>query len=171
MAKIKKTPPNIDLIDLKEVSNSQLKRILALNNQFAKETSKLDIARLEFMIENAHSAIAITPDIAFFLAYDENSEYDGTHFTYLKQKHNNFLYLDRIVVKKSEQGMGIGSGLYEVLLEIAEELEVDKILCEVNINPVNEASVGFHENFGFDAIEDKIIDETGKEVRYYQYEL
>ena len=166
MAKIKRTQAPNELFELIDASNSQKKKFLALNNQFARETSKLDMARFEFMIENAIAAIAISPDIAFFLAYDENSNYDGEHFQYLKTKFKNFLYLDRIIVKKSEQAMGIGTSLYEGLFEIAEDLNIEQILCEVNILPLNEASLSFHDALGFETIEDKIIEPNVKTVRY-----
>lgn len=170
MAKIKRTDAPVDLIDLQDTSNSQIKKILHLNNQFAKECSKLDIERLEFMIEEAFAAIAISPDIAFFLAYNENSKYDGVHYTYLKEKFENFIYLDRIIVKKAEQGMGIGTSLYECLFELTEEAGAESILCEVNVEPPNDISHEFHLALGFEEIEDRQISDD-KIVRYYKYDL
>lgn len=171
MAKIKKTEAQIELIDLIAASNSQKKKFLALNNQFARETSKLDLQRFEFMIENSIAAFAISPDIGFFLAYDEKSKYDGIHFQYLKKKFKNFIYLDRIVVKKSEQGLGVGTSLYECLFEIAEDADIEYILCEVNIEPMNEISIEFHDMLGFETIEDRKIEEINKTVRYLKYKI
>lgn len=171
MAKIKKTEAQIELIDLIAASNSQKKKFLALNNQFSRETSKLDAAKFEIMIENSIAAFAIAPDIGFFLAYDEKSNYDGIHFQYLKRKFKNFIYLDRIIVKKSEQGLGIGTSLYECLFDIAEDAGIENILCEVNIEPLNEVSIEFHSMLGFEDIEDRKIEEIGKTVRYLKYKI
>lgn len=170
MAKIKRTEAENELFDIKDCSNSRLKKLVHLNNQFSKETSKLELENFEEMVASSFCAIGIAPEIGFILAFDENSNYDGDHFQYFKAKYDNFLYIDRIIVGRNFQGQGIGTSFYEILLEIAQEESKDLLVCEVNIEPLNEISIEFHENFGFEAIEEKSL-ENGKTVRYYSYEV
>lgn len=170
MAKIKRTEAENELFDIKDCSNSRLKNLLNLNNQFSKETSKLDLEKFEEMVANSFCAIAIAPEVGFILAFDENSNYNGAHFQYFKTKYENFLYIDRVIVGRNFQGQGIGTSFYEIILEIAEEEGKDLLVCEVNIDPPNDISIEFHENFGFEAIEEKTLD-NGKTVRYYSYEV
>ena len=170
MAKIKRTSAPLNLIDINDASNHQFKKLTALNNVFATETSLLTTDKLEKMAANAFCALAITPDIGMLIAFDENADYDSENFLYLKSIEKDFVYIDRVMVHKQHQGMGIGTGFYETLIEMAAEEGKTKLLCEVNIDPENEISIAFHEGMGFEAIGEKTLS-NGKTVRYYSYEI
>ena len=170
MAKIKRTPPPIDLIDINETSNHQIKKLVTLNNRFAAETSRLEVGALEEMAKIAFCAYAISPDIGLLLAFDENADYQNENFNNLKELTNNFIYIDRVIINKEYWGMGLGSAFYDILSELAQEANKDKLVCEVNIEPLNEDSIAFHEALGFSPIGEKELS-NGKTVRYYQLEL
>ncbi len=170
MAKIKFTEAQSDLFDIRDCSNSQIKKLVHLNNQFARETSKIDAAKMVELANKSFCAIGISPEVGFILAFDEKADLEGENHSYLKTKFDNFLYIDRIIVGKNFQGQGFGTAFYEIVLELAEEAGKELLLCEVNIDPPNDISIEFHENFGFEAIEERVLN-NGKTVRYYKYEV
>lgn len=170
MAKIKKTEATNDIIEIFSASNSHKKKLLALNNKFSKETSTLTMEQLEEMANNAYCAIGIAPDVALLIAFDETSEYQNPNFEYFKTKFDKFIYIDRIIVNRNFQGQGIASNFYEEMLELAKETEHKIICCEIKIDPINDASIAFHENFGFKANEEKVL-ENGTSIVYYYFEI
>lgn len=170
MAKIKRTSAPLNLIDINDASNQQFKKLTSLNNGFASETSVLSVEQLEKMAGAAFCALAITPDVGMLIAFDENADYDSENFKYLKSIEKDFIYIDRIIINKQHQGMGIGTGFYETLIEMAQEEGKAKLLCEVNIDPENEISIAFHEGMGFEVIGERTLT-NGKTVRYYSFEI
>ena len=66
--------------------------------------------------------------------------------------------VDRIAIKDTYRRQGLGSMLYEKTIEIAEYLELDTC-CEVNTLPRNDASLSFHERFGFREVGTKDYDD------------
>ena len=63
--------------------------------------------------------------------------------------HDAFLYIDRIVVGRAYQRAGLGAALYADLLEFAAQRGVERLVCEVDIEPLNVASDAFHRRRGF----------------------
>lgn len=171
MAKIKHTHAEPELIDLKECSNSQFKKMLHLNNHFARETSGLFTTKFEKMIEQSFAAIAIAPEIAMLIAFDQDADYDNPNFKFFKSKFDDFIYIDRVIVAKAEQGKGIATALYDILFEMAQEAGQTNIVCEINTMPANEASSAFHDAMGFEQIGEAVLDNGLREVAYLHLEL
>ena len=75
---------------------------------------------------------------------------------FFNSKDDPFLCIDRIAIKDTYRRQGLGSMLYEKL-EMAEYLEYK--CCEVNTLPRNDASLSFHERFGFREVGTKDYDD------------
>ncbi|MCH2263677.1 MAG: GNAT family N-acetyltransferase [SAR86 cluster bacterium] len=89
--------------------------------------------------------------IGFVLCMREGQSYQSENYKYLTSRFSNFLYIDRIAIKKEYRRRGLGEKIYLELVSIAEKLGLD-ILCEVNTRPRNDASLLFHEKMGFEEI-------------------
>ncbi len=150
-----------EITDLSEQSAAALR---TLNNAFAKETSFLDEADWARLTEMARFAFT-TPD-AFIIAFDQGAAYDSPNFLWFRDRFERFVYIDRVVVAASAHGQGLGRKLYEKLFEDAKAAGYPCVLAEVNTNPPNPGSIGFHAKMGFDAVED-VTWSPEKSVRYF----
>jgi len=137
--------------------------VLALNNAHAVETSVLDAGTLRRMIATAHVAVAVGAD-AFLIAFDESANYDSANFTWFRDRHARFVYVDRIVVSPAARGRGLARRLYAHLFDTARASGRDLIACEVNVTPPNLASDAFHAAMGFQEV--GRADRGPKTVRY-----
>ena len=61
------------------------------------------------------------------------------------------MYVDRIAIQENHQRKGLGKLIYNKVIELGKELEVN-ITCEVNTIPRNEPSLAFHAGFGFEEV-------------------
>lgn len=64
-------------------------------------------------------------------------------------KFGQFLYIDRVVVSTPHRGRGLGNKLYGDVFASARNNDAIRITCEFDIEPINEASRGFHQRYGF----------------------
>ena len=55
--------------------------------------------------------------IGFVICFRENSEYKSPNYNYFKNKEENFLYIDRVVIKDSYRRRGVGTYLYAHLYQ------------------------------------------------------
>ena len=153
------------ITDLSAQSSNALN---ALNNAFAKETSFLDEGDWARLTGMARFAFA-TPD-AFIVAFDQDADYDSPNFLWFRDRFERFVYIDRVVVAASAHGQGLGRKLYEKLFADAKAAGYPCVLAEVNTNPPNPGSIGFHAKMGFEAVED-VTWSPDKSVRYFARSL
>jgi predicted GNAT superfamily acetyltransferase len=85
----------------------------------------------------------------FLLVLQEGARYDSPNYLWFSQHFPHFLYIDRVVVAGSAQGLGVGRLLYEDLFRFANLRGPGMIACEFDVDPPNLASQRFHERFGF----------------------
>lgn len=142
----------------------------ALNNAFAAETSYLEAEDWEGLVDRARFALAAMPDQAFLLAFDQKPAEVSPNFDWFAARYSGFVYVDRVVVAASAQGLGLGRALYEQLLVEARAVGFQRVACEVNIDPPNPGSLAFHERLGFAGVGEARL-ANGKTVRYFVQEL
>ena len=140
--------------------------ILTLNNQSVRETSHLQRSTLDAMIASARVAICVEPAAAFLLAFAEDDAYDGRHFHWFRERYDQFLYIDRVVVGDRHRRAGLGRSLYADLFRRAEHLGQKRVVCEVNATPPNPTSDAFHAAFGFKPVGSATMNGGSKVVRY-----
>lgn len=158
----------IRLTSLKSAIRSVRQACLNLNQSHQVETSSLDEARFESLIHQAYMAIGGATGEALLLAFGPDSPYDGQHFQWFRARFKGFIYIDRIIIDPDCRGHGLARQLYGQLIETARAEGFQSLVCEVNIKPMNQASIDFHEKMGFDPLAENIISDN-KSVRYYQY--
>ena len=77
--------------------------------------------------------------------------YRSLNFQWFKARYSAFVYIDRVVVAPSMQGRGVGYALYDDLRRRVGG-DTPRIVCEVNIRPLNARSLRFHARFGFQPV-------------------
>lgn len=109
------------------------------------------------------------PDAAALLiTFDQDAAYHGPNFLWFQARRPRFVYIDRIVVADSHRGRGLARKLYRDLFERASVAGHDRIVCEVNLEPLNPGSDGFHAKMGFQGFGRTGLEPGGKAVRYYK---
>ena len=144
--------------------------MLGLNNVHAAETSRLDAGRLDRMLEAAFAVDTVGRLDAFLIAFDQDAAYDSPNFAWLRARHSRFVYVDRIVTAAACRGRGHAAGLYKALFDHARAAGHDQVLCEVNVDPPNPGSDGFHDRMGFGEVGRAALP-GGKVVRYLRRPL
>jgi len=147
------------------------RRVLALNNEHAKELSWLDADRLVALVGLAFLARRIGAVDAFLLAFDQDADYDSPNFLWFRSRYPRFVYVDRIVVAPSARGRGHARRLYDDLFHHALRCGHERVVCEVNREPPNPASDAFHATLGFSEVGLAAIHGGSKTVRYLAREL
>ena len=93
------------------------------------------------------------------------------NFNWFKEHRESFVYIDRIIVAASARGQGLARMLYGDLFGAAQQAGQDRVVCEVNIEPPNPASVAFHAAMGFAGVGQATIHNGTKTVRYFEKTL
>ena len=145
---------------------THLTALLALNNAHATELSWLEPDRLQAMLAGAFMARGIGDAEALLIAFDQDAAYDGANFLWFRAQYPRFVYVDRIVTAPEARGRGHARRLYDALFEAARAAGHDRIVCEVNVQPPNAASMAFHESLGFAEVGRAAIDGGRKTVAY-----
>lgn len=142
--------------------------VLALNNLHAAETSLLDAAALQRLLDAAFRVETVGDVDAFLIALDQDADYDSPNFLWLRKRHRRFVYVDRVVTAVAARGHGHAAGLYQRLFTQATAAGHDRVLCEVNLVPANPGSDAFHARLRFEEIGRATLPGGAKTVRYLQ---
>ena len=146
----------MDLISLKKpLKEDQVNGMHSLNQENIPEVGDVsDLVDFQLLLDFSEHILCLKDKgvvIGFVLCMREGQSYQSENYKYLTSRFSNFLYIDRIAIKKEYRRRGLGEKIYLELVSIAEKLGLD-ILCEVNTRPRNDASLLFHEKMGFEEI-------------------
>ena len=134
------------------ISSEFLKEVYNLNQEHTPEVGSLSsIEYLQELIKLSSNNFYISfknKIIGFMICFREESEYKSKNYKFFTKNKSKFLYIDRIAVKSDYRRNGIGRSLYALISSIAIDKEIP-LCCEVNIQPLNQISIDFHENLGF----------------------
>jgi predicted GNAT superfamily acetyltransferase len=83
----------------------------------------------------------------FAIAIARGTDYDSDNYRWFSERYERFLYLDRIAVAATHRRHGVGGALYDAMEATAAPL--GRMVCEVNVEPLNEVSLAFHRARGY----------------------
>ena len=135
---------------LRAVAPADWPAVLALNEESVSELSPLDVERLRYLLGCTHRALVAEDDgelAAFALAIAPASDYDSRNYAWFGERFERFLYLDRIAVASAHRRRGIGARIYDEMERAAREF--GRMVCDVNLEPRNDASLAFHHARGY----------------------
>lgn len=151
--------------------------VLALNNAAVPAVSELDEAVLDQLVGWAESvSVVAAPDddhdiVAFLVCLSgPGLPYTSDNYAWLSRRYPSFLYVDRVVVRPGGKGAGVGQALYHRIVAAGRH-RFPVLVAEVNTRPRNEASLRFHERFGFRPVGRAQTDAGAKEVLYLELSL
>ena len=126
-----------------------------LNHSVVDLTSPMDAERIQQLHAMSSYHRVIVQDsqvVAFLLVLGPDCGYDSMNYQWFDQRYDEFSYIDRIVVKDGFRAQGLGTILYEDLFAWAINQKIRNIVCEYNVEPLNEASRKFHSALGFQEV-------------------
>src|SRR5271168_3231485 len=135
---------------LRDVTQADRPRLLELNAESVQMLSELDDQRLDFILELARRSLVAELDgeiAGFAIAIAQGTGYDSDNYRWFSERYERFLYLDRIAIDAGWRRHGLGGALYEAMEATAAPL--GRMVCEVNVEPLNEVSLAFHRARGY----------------------
>ena len=131
---------------------ARLAAVLALNNAAVPATSELDESSLTRLVAMCQFAIVVMMEDdsvgGFCLTFLPDADYASLNYRWFAERYELFSYLDRIVVREDLRNGGLGAAIYAEL-ERRMAGVVPWLFCEVNVKPLNAASLRFHHRIGF----------------------
>ena len=142
----------------------QLKSIYDLNQVNTPKVGPLEsINHLKKLIELSAYNLLVQDDdeiVGFIICMREGCAYQSENYKFFTKRLKKFLYVDRIAIDINHRREGLGKSIYADIFKLA-KIESLPIALEVNIEPVNQPSLDFHEKLGFDRIgEKKFVDHS-----------
>jgi predicted GNAT superfamily acetyltransferase len=138
--------------EIRDAGPADFSAVLQLNAEWVHFTSALDeLALAQLHQQSPYHRVAVLDGcvVAFLLAMREGSDYASPNYRWFDERGGSFLYVDRVIVDVSAQGSGIARMLYDDLIAFARDSSVDRIVCELDVDPPNLASARFHDGYGF----------------------
>lgn len=160
-------------IAIRDVRDNDLDAVMALNNGAGQGILPLDAEQIRFFIREAEyfRVAEVEGDVVgFLIAMLPDAPYTSSNFLWFRQRHAQFLYVDRIVVAGSRRGAGLGRIFYADVTSYA-ETRVPLLCCEVFLEPRNDAALLFHGTYGFQEVGQHAMTESGRKVSMLAKEL
>ena len=106
----------------------------------------------------------------FLIGLTDKLNYKSENYLWFSKRYSSFMYVDRIVIQEDSLGLGLGTMLYNDLIDYSKN-RFKNIICEYNIKPMNLVSKKFHEKFGFKRVGNQKTEGGTKEVLMMEYSL
>lgn len=141
---------------LRPVEFADLPRVVELNDAASPAvpiTPPADMERLLALSSLALVGVDYRDEVVgFVIALESGSHYESENYRYFEDRGAPHVYVDRIVVDPANRRSGLGRLLYGAVFEHARKAGCPQVTCEVNIEPPNPESLGFHARLGFERV-------------------
>jgi predicted GNAT superfamily acetyltransferase len=125
--------------------------VLAWNAANVEVLSPLDEDELVELLGCSESGSVIVHqgrDVGFVITVATEAAYESENYRWFADRHDRFVYLDRIVIDASARRTGLATRVYEELEADAAQ-RVPVFCLEVNVEPPNGPSLAFHAARGY----------------------
>lgn len=144
-------------VELSAVTDADLDELVALNQANVPHVGALDRSRLERIVEECSLALAARDPhgspagrlVGMVLVLGPGAAYDSPNYRWFAERYPAFRYVDRIAVAEGGVRRGLGRRLYRAVFDHARAAGAPVVCAEVNLDPPNPVSVGFHTALGF----------------------
>ena len=102
--------------------------------------------------------------VGFVLCLLPSTQYGSPNYAWFGSRYHRFLYIDRIAVAETHRNRGIGSELYDRVVQEANRLRWP-VAAEVSSQPLNAGSMRFHARHHFEAV--GTLEHPGKTVTMF----
>src|SRR5215469_14016193 len=137
---------------LVEPGPADLDVLLALSNAHEKEIGIFTKEAFAELVALSFRTRMTGERDAFLIALSEHAPEIAPNWRWFAARFPRFVYIDRVVVAEDSRKRGLGSLLYNDVMEAARGAGHTRLCCEVNIDPPNPGSDAFHTKMGFEEI-------------------
>ncbi|MFT7600452.1 MAG: putative GNAT superfamily acetyltransferase [Acidimicrobiales bacterium] len=127
--------------------------VLTLNADNVPEVGDMDASKLALFESMAPFFRVVEVDGKVVGALvgltEESTAYGSPNYAWFSERHDNFAYIDRVMLAETTRGQGWGPALYDQFAEWATSSDRHLLCAEVNTVPDNPRSIRFHELYGF----------------------
>ncbi len=147
-------------IQIRDANPADYPSVLSLNATSVEYLSPLDGERLahlagqscQFQVAERGGEV-----IGFILALANGADYDSLNYRWFATQYQQFVYIDRIVVRSDCRGLGLARQFYQELEAWARQHAMVRLTCEVDVEPPNAASLAFHDKAGFEEVGRQVV--------------
>ena len=153
-------------IAIRDVRESELDSVVALNNAAGATILPLDASRMRDFFQHAAYFRVAEADghlAGFLIALREDAPYASPNFLWFRERYPQFVYIDRIVIAQRYRGLGLGRIFYSDAISYA-EVRVPLLACEVFLEPPDDVSVLFHGTYGFQEVGQQVMPTVNRRV-------
>ncbi len=127
--------------------------VLAINEANVPAVGEMDITKLELFAEIAEwlKVVEIEGEVVGLLVglTEGQERYKSPNYAWFSERHDSFIYVDRIAIGEGARNQGLGAKLYDAFAEWGRESGRPVMSAEVNTIPDNPGSHRFHQRYGF----------------------
>ena len=142
-----------DGLKIRKAEEKDYPFILRVNEENVEVLSPMDEGRIREFSEWAELfliAEAGDEPVAFLIGLREGlAAYDSENYLWFSRNYEKFLYIDRIVIDVPYRRFGVGKTLYQEVFRYADATGAPFVTAEIDTEPYNEVSLGFHQAMGF----------------------
>ena len=136
---------------IRDAVEGDLEAILLINQKSIPAMNSVTREDLRWFTRQAEYfrvAVVASKVAGFLICLAPEAPYGSPNFRWLKERYEDFLYIDRVAVRTGFHRQGIASGLYRDAAGRA-RTRFHMFACEVNTRPRNQESIRFHRRLGF----------------------
>ena len=136
---------------LRPMQQTDVADVLALNHRNVALLAPIDEDRLRHLQSLADRCDVVEVDggfAGFVITFGPGTSYDSENYRWFSQRHDDFYYLDRIVLHEDFRRRGLGSFVYDDVEAAA--AKHGRMTLEANVD--NDASIAFHLGRGYVAV-------------------
>ena len=125
-----------------------------INEQGLPGTGKVTVEEISHLIAISEVSLGVFEQdkmLGFVICLSPNLDYGSLNYAWFNENYDDFLYVDRIAVATEHRNNGIGSFIYQELINISQRKQIP-ITAEVNLVPPNPGSMKFHFRFDFSEV-------------------
>lgn len=148
--------------------------LLRLNESCVPHVNSIGETEMAFFDRSARQFIKVVENnvlAGFVIALTSGLAYESVNYQWFNRELDDFLYIDRIMVRPSFRQRGIATFLYHHLALVVRQDNLTRLCCEVNLVPPNPDSMALHHGLGFVELATQKTSSGSKKVSLMAKEL
>ena len=125
-----------------------------INEQGLPGTGKVTEKEISYLMEISEVCIGAFHQeslVGFVICLLPKRNYGSLNYSWFNERYEKFIYVDRIAVDTQFRDLGIGSKLYQRVIQYSTENSIP-ITAEVSLDPPNPGSDRFHIRHSFNSV-------------------
>lgn len=138
----------------RECTIADVSTMWEINEQGLPGTGKVTEKEISYLMQISEVCIGAYHEkslVGFVICLLQKRNYASLNYSWFNERYEKFIYVDRIAVDTQFRDQGIGSKLYQRVIQYSTENSIP-ITAEVSLNPPNPGSDRFHIRHSFSSV-------------------